>query len=126
VRGGQLVPGDVGNAKLTARVGQLSKSIEVEVVRSLKPEALPLDQNRRISFSLDAGKYRLTLKLSSPHRVSVDWLGAPYCAYRGDGTEHRADCTLQHKGSVSFDNPAFLLRSDKTPSIEGVTLQEVP
>jgi len=126
VRNGQLVPGDVGNAKLTARVGQLSKAIEVEVVRSLKPEALPVDQNRRISFSLDPGKYRLTLKLSSPHRVSIDWLGAPYCAYRADGAEHRADCTLPHKGSVSFDNPAFLLRGDKTPSIEGVTLQEVP
>jgi hypothetical protein len=27
---------------------------------------------------------------------------------------------------VSFDNPAFLLRGDKTPSVDGVTLQEVP
>jgi len=126
VRAGQLVPGDVGNAKLTARVGQLSKPIEVEVVRTLKPEALPVDQNRRISFSLDAGKYRLTMKLSSPHRVSIDWLGAPYCAYRGDGAEHRADCTLQHKGSVSFDNPAFLLRGETAPSVEGVTIREVP
>jgi hypothetical protein len=58
--------------------------------------------------------------------VKVDWLGAPYCAYRGDAAEHHVDCTLQSRGSVSFDNPAFLSRGDKTPSVEGVTLQEVP
>ena len=45
---------------------------------------------------------------------------------RGDAAEHHVDCTLQNKGSVSFDNPAFLLRGDKTPSVEGVTLREVP
>jgi hypothetical protein len=125
-RGGRLVPGNVGNAKLTVRAGELTRQIEVEVVRTLKPEVLPVAQNRRISYSLDAGKYRLSIVLPSPHQVSVDWLGAPYCAYRGDGTTHTADCTLQHKGSVSFDNPAFLLRGDKTPSVEGVTLREVP
>jgi hypothetical protein len=95
-------------------------------VRTLRPEVLPVDQNRRISYSLDAGKYRLSIALPSPHPVRVEWLGAPYCAYRGTGTEHHVDCTLQGKGSVSFDNPAFLLRGDKTPSIDGVTLHEVP
>jgi len=87
---------------------------------------LPVAQNRRISYSVDAGKYRLSITLPSPHKVSVDWLGAPYCAYRGDGSQHTVDCTMQHHGSVSFDNPAFLLRGDKTPSVEGVTLREVP
>ena len=123
---GKLVPGSVGVATLTARAGALSKQIEVEVVRTLKPEVLPVDQNRRISYSLDAGKYRLSIALPSPHAVKVDWLGAPYCAYRGDGATHEVDCTLQSKGSVSFDNPAFLLRGEKTPSIDGVTLREVP
>jgi hypothetical protein len=125
-RSGRLVPGSVGNAKLTLRAGELVKQVEVEVVRTLKPEVLPVDQNRRISYSLDAGKYRLTIALPSPHRVAVDWLGAPYCAYRGDGAEHRIECNLQSKGSVSFDNPAFLLRGEKTPSVDGVTLREVP
>lgn len=125
-RAGRLLPLSVGNAKLTARAGQLSRPIEVEVVRTLKPEVLPVDQNRRISYSLDAGKYRLSITLPSPHAVKVDWLGAPYCQYRGDKAEHVVDCTMQSKGSVSFDNPAFLLRGEKTPSIEGVTLREVP
>ena len=125
-RAGRLVPGSVGLAKLTARAGELTKQIDVEVVRTLKPEVLPVDQNRRISYSLDAGKYRLSMVLASPRNVRVDWLGAPYCAYRGNGTLHTADCTLQDKGSVSFDNPAFLLRGDKIPSVEGVTLREVP
>jgi plasmid stability protein len=125
-RAGRLVPGRVGLAKLTLRAGQLTRSVEAEVVRTLAPEVLPIDQNRRISYSVDAGKYRLSFVLPSPQRVSIDWLGAPYCAYRGSASEHRVDCTLQHKGSVSFDNPAFLLRGEKTPSVEGVTLQEVP
>lgn len=125
-RAGSLVPGSVGTAKLTARAGAISRQIEVEVVRTIKPEVLPVDQNRRISYSLDAGKYRLSMALPSPHAVKVDWLGAPYCAYRGNSALHQVDCTLQSKGSVSFDNPAFLVRGDKTPSIEGVTLREVP
>jgi hypothetical protein len=126
VRGGRLVPGSVGKATLTGRAGQVSQHFSVEVVRTLEPEVLPIDQNRRISYSLDAGKYRLTLRLPSSHRITVDWLGAPYCAYRKDAIEHVAECTLQNKGSVSFDNPAFVLRGDKTPSVDGVTLQEVP
>ena len=125
-RSGRLVPGTVGQAKLTARAGALSKEIGVEVVRTLKPELVPIDQNRRIYYSLDRGKYRLSLTLPTPQQVKVDWVGAPYCAYRGGGSEHRADCTLQSKGGVSFDNPAFLLRGDTTPSLDGVTLREVP
>jgi hypothetical protein len=125
-RSGRLVPGNVGHAKLALRAGQLSKQIEVEVVRTIKPEVVPIDQNRRISYSLERGKYRLSIKLPAPHKVVVDWLSAPYCAYRGAGAEHRIECTLQHKGGVSFDNPAFLLRGEKMPSIEGVALHEVP
>jgi len=125
-RAGRLVPGSVGTAKLTARAGELTRQIDVEVVRTLEPEVVPVDQNRRISYSLDAGKYRLSITLPSPHKVSVVWLGAPYCAYSGEGSQHSVDCTLQEKGSVSFDNPAFLLRGDKTPSVDGVTLREVP
>jgi hypothetical protein len=125
-RAGRVVPGSVGSASLTLRAGALTRKVDVEVVRTLKPEVLPIQQNRRISYSLPAGKYRLSLSLATPQRVSVDWLGAPYCAYRGQGTEHRVDCTLQSAGSVSFDNPAFLLRGEQTPSVEGVTLREVP
>lgn len=125
-RAGRLVPGTVGNAKVTVRAGQLSKQLEVEVVRTLKPELLPIDQNRRLYYSLEPGKYRLSISFPSPHPVRVDWVGAPYCAYRSDAAEHRVDCTMQGKGGVSFDNPAFLLRGEKQPSLEGVTLREVP
>jgi len=126
VRGGRVAPEGVGTATLTLRAGALSRRVEVEVVRTLKPEILPIQQNRRISYSLPAGKYRLTIELSRPAHVEVDWLGAPYCAYRGEGAQHRVDCTLQHGGSVSFNNPAFLLRGESTPSVEGVTIREVP
>jgi hypothetical protein len=126
VREGRLVPGGVGTATITGRAGRVSARFPIEVVRTLTPEVLPIDQNRRISYSLDPGTYRLTLELPTARSVTVDWIGAPYCAYRRSGAEHVAECTLQKKGSVSFDNPAFLLRGEKTPSTEGVTLQEVP
>lgn len=125
-RGGRLAPGNVGTARITARSGELSQPIEIEVVRTLEPELVPIDQNRRISYSLEPGKYRLSVRLPTPHAVAVDWLGAPYCAYRGSGTEHVAECTLQGKGGVSFDNPAFVLRGERIPSREGVELREVP
>lgn len=125
-RAGRVVPLGVGVATLTLRAGELTRRVEVEVVRTLHPEVVPIQQNRRISYSLPAGKYRLSLELLSPHPVVVDWLGAPYCAYRGQGAHHQVDCTLQNSGSVSFDNPAYLLRGESTPSVEGVTLREVP
>ncbi len=125
-RGGLLSPMRVGSAKLTARAGQVVKTVDVEVVRSLRPELLPVDQNRRIHFTLEAGKYQLSLVLPSAHPVSIAWLGAPYCAYKGHGAAHVSTCTLQSKGGVSFDNPAFLSTGQKTPSLEGVTLYEVP
>lgn len=125
-RSGRLLPRSVGRAKLTARAGNVSQAIEVEVVRSLKPEAVLVSQDRRIYHSLEPGKYRLTVQLPAAKPLSVEWIGAPYCAYRGNGSEHRADCTLQSKGGVSFDNPAFLLRGERAASLEGVTLQEVP
>jgi hypothetical protein len=125
-RSGSLVPASVGKAKLTARAGELSRQIAIEVVRTLEPELVPVDQNRRLYYSLEPGKYRLELDLPSAKLVSVEWLGAPYCAYRAQATEHRIDCTLQHKGGVTFDNPAFLLRGEKTASRDGVVLREVP
>ncbi|HEY6078312.1 MAG TPA: hypothetical protein VIW29_05890 [Polyangiaceae bacterium] len=125
-RAGKLVPGSVGRAKLAVRAGELTRQIEVEVVRTLTPELVGVDQNRRIYYSLDAGKYRLSLSLPKSERVSVDWTGAPYCAYRGDAAEHHIDCTLQRKGGVTFDSPAFLLRGDKVLSREGASLREVP
>jgi hypothetical protein len=125
-RAGRLVPGSVGRAKLTARAGELSKQISVEVVRTVEPELVPVDQNRRLYYSLEAGKYRLSLDLPSSKLVTVDWLGAPYCAYRSQAAEHRVECTLQHKGGVTFDNPAFLARGEKTATREGISLREVP
>lgn len=125
-RSGRLVPASVGKAKLTARAGELSRQLAIEVVRTLEPELVPVDQNRRLYFSLEPGKYRLSLDLPSAKLVSVDWLGAPYCAYRAQASEHRVDCTLQHKGGVTFDSPAFLLRGEKTATRDGVVLREVP
>jgi hypothetical protein len=126
---GQIVPKLVGTANLTARAGEASADFKVDVVRKVVVEALPIEQNHKIYFSLDAGKYELSVKLPSPKRVSVEWRGAPYCNAASDGTDHVSTCVLraQGGGGVVFDNPAYLQDgSSKRVSLEGVALYEVP
>ncbi|HWZ90337.1 MAG TPA: hypothetical protein VNW92_15850 [Polyangiaceae bacterium] len=125
---GMLVPKTVGTANLTARAGQATTDFKVDVVRKVVVEALPIDGNKRIYFSLDAGKYELTVKLPSPKRVNVEWRGAPYCNGSSDGLEHVSTCGLHATGGggVVFDNPGYLLDGSKTISLDGVELYEVP
>jgi hypothetical protein len=122
----QLVPKSVGSAVIVARAGQAFVEFPVDVVRRVTVEALPIDANRKINFSLDAGKYELSVKLPVDKRLKAEWRGAPYCDYSASGREHLSTCVLRTKGGVVFDNPAYLARGETTVSTEGVTLFEVP
>ena len=124
---GQLVPKSVGTANLVARAGAVSTEFKVEVVRKVVVEALPIEQNKKLYFSLEPGKYELKIKLPSPHRVSAEWRGAPFCNATSEGQEHTWVCGLRAKaGGVAFDNPGYLKDGSKTPSLDGVELYEVP
>jgi hypothetical protein len=124
---GQLVPKSVGTANLVARAGDASAEFKLDVVRKVVVEALPIEQNKKLYFSLEPGKYELKIKLPSPHRVSAEWRGAPFCNATSEGLEHISVCGLRAKaGGVAFDNPGFLKDGSKTPSVEGVELYEVP
>jgi hypothetical protein len=122
----QLVPKSVGSAVIVARAGQAFVEFPVDVVRRVSVEALPIDANRKINFSLDVGKYELTVKLPQEKRLKAEWRGAPYCDYSATAKDHVSTCVLRTKGGVVFDNPAYLLRREETVSTEGVTLYEVP
>ena len=124
---GQLVPKLVGQASLVARAGQRSADFQVDVVRRVTPEALPIEQNRKIYFSLEPGKYQLKVTLPAPHRLNVEWRGAPYCNGATEGTQHSSVCALRAQGGgVVFDNPGYLKDGSLSPSIQGVELFEVP
>ena len=124
---GQLVPKQVGTATLVARVGEASSEFKVEVVRRVVVEALPIDQNKRLYFSLEPAKYELKVLLPTAHQVSMEWRGAPFCNASSEGLEHISVCGLRAKGGgVAFDNPAYLKDGSRTPSLEGVELYEVP
>ena len=125
-RGAELVPKSVGNATILARAGQASQEFKVDVVRKLTPEALPIDQNRKIHFSLENGKYELRVVLPQEKKLSVEWRGAPYCNYSAVAKEHVSTCVLRTKGGAVFDNPAFLLAGSTDVSTEGVSIYEVP
>jgi hypothetical protein len=124
---GQLVPKSVGTANLVARAGDASAEFKVDVVRKVVVEALPIEQNKKLYFSLEPAKYELKIKLPSPHRLSAEWRGAPFCNATSEGQEHVSVCGLRAKGGgVAFDNPAYLKDGSKTPSVDGVELYEVP
>jgi hypothetical protein len=125
-RGSELVPKMVGNATLLARAGQASQEFKVDVVRKLSPEALPIDQNRKISFSLEAGKYELRVVLPAEKRLAAEWRGAPYCNYTGTSKEHISTCVLRTKGGVVFDNPGYLISGSTDVMVDGVSIYEVP
>lgn len=125
-RGGELVPKLVGTATILARAGSATREFTVDVVRRVTPEALPLQQNRKIFYSLETGKYELRVVLPSPMRLVAEWREAPYCNYSGTAAEHVSVCVLRTKGGVVFDSPAYLTRGSTDISVEGVTIFEVP
>lgn len=125
-RGSELVPQLVGTATVIARAGLVTQEFTVDVVRKVTPEALPIDQNKKIFYSLETGKYELTVKLPSSKRLVAEWRQAPYCNYSKESNEHVMTCVLRTKGGVVFDNPAYLISGSTEISTDGVAIFEVP
>jgi hypothetical protein len=125
-RGNELVPQQVGTATVIARAGQVSKEFTVDVVRKIDVEALPLEANKKIFFSLPAGNYELRVVLPEPKRLTAEWRSAPYCNYMATAVEHTSSCVLRAKGGVVFDSPSYLLRGSSEISTSGVSLYEIP
>lgn len=124
--GNVLTPLAVGETKLTLKAGSQTKTVPVRVVRSVTPEALPLEGGHRIYFGLPEGKYEVKVELPAEHAFSIEWRGAPYCAYKGSGKSHVSTCVLQAKGGAVVDNPAFLLTGSTAVSTSGISIDEVP
>jgi hypothetical protein len=125
-RGSELIPQLVGTATVIARAGLVAQEFTVDVVRKVTPEALPLEQNRKIFYSLEPGKYELTVKLPTSKRLVAEWRQAPYCNYNKESNEHVMTCVLRTKGGVVFDSPAYLISGATEISINGVEIFEVP
>ncbi len=121
-----VTPLAVGETKLTLEAGAQTATVPVRVVRSLTPEALPLEGGRRIYFGLPDGKYEVKVELPLDHAFSIEWRGAPYCAYKGSGKSHVSTCVLQSKGGAVVDNPAFIATGSTTVGMNGISISEVP
>jgi hypothetical protein len=120
--GDRLVPLAVGEAKVEVRAGDAAREFDVQIVKRMMPEPIPIDKDRKLHFTLDAGRYELTVELQSEHKLSTEWLSAPYCNTSSVAKVHTAKCLLQKKGGVAFDNPAYLNSGAKTASHDGITL----
>ena len=121
-----LTPRGVGETTVTLRAGNKERKLPVRIVKTLSPEALPLEGGRRIFLSTPDGKYEVEVNLPVEKTFAVEWRGAPYCAYKASGKTHRASCTLTGKGGAVIDNPAFLVSGSTEVSREGISLREVP
>jgi hypothetical protein len=121
-----LTPLGVGETSFTLRAGTKERKVPVRIVKTLTPEALPLEGGRRIFLSTPDGKYEVEVNLPVDKTFAVEWRGAPYCAYRATGKTHRASCTLTGKGGAVIDNPAFLVSGSTEVSRAGVSLREIP
>jgi hypothetical protein len=121
-----LTPLAVGETSFTVRAGTKQQTVPVRIVRTLDPEALPLDGGRRLHFSLPEGKYEVEVSFPSDKPLHVEWRGAPYCAYQATARTHQARCTLQGKGGAVIDNPAFVLTGSTQVSKQGVVIREIP
>ena len=125
-KGAELLPKNVGTATILARAGQVTQTFKVDVIRSLKPEALPLESNHKIYYSLEPGKYELRVVLPASKRLTAEWRAAPYCNYSAAAQEHISVCVLRAKGGVVFDSPSYLMEGSTEISTNGVTIAEVP
>jgi hypothetical protein len=121
-----LTPLGVGETSFTVRAGTKERKVPVRIVKTLTPEALPLEGGRRIFLSTPDGKYEVEVALPVEKTFAVEWRGAPYCAYKASGKTHRASCTLTGKGGAVIDNPAFLVSGSTEVSRNGVNLREIP
>ncbi len=121
-----LTPLGVGETSFTLRAGSKERKVPARIVKTLKPEALPLQGGHRIFFSMPDGKYEVEVTLPVEKTFAVEWRGAPYCAYKATGKTHRAGCVLQGKGGAVIDNPAFLVSGSTEVSREGVSIREIP
>lgn len=121
-----LTPLAVGETSVTLRAGTKERKLPVRIVKTLSPEALPLEGGRRIFLSTPDGKYEVEVNLPVEKTFAVEWRGAPYCAYKASGKAHRASCTLTGKGGAVIDNPAFLVSGSTEVSRAGVSIREIP
>lgn len=121
-----LTPLGVGETSFTLKAGTKEKKVPVRIVKTLTPEALPLEGGHRIFFSMADGKFEVEVTLPVEKTFAVEWRGAPYCAYKATGKTHRASCTLQGKGGAVIDNPAFLVSGSTEVSRSGVSVREIP
>jgi hypothetical protein len=125
-KGSELLPKNVGTATILARAGQVTQTFKVDVIRSLKPEALPLENNHKIYFSLEPAKYELHVVLPETKKLTAEWRSAPYCNYSATSQDHISVCILRAKGGVVFDSPSYLMTGSTEVSTNGVAIAEVP
>ncbi len=125
IKGLDIEPTDVGDTTITAQAGGVRREGSTKIVRRVDAPPVPLGKGERVSFSLEAGTYEVTLRMKAPRKVKTEWLAARGCDRTAEEAEHRSQCSLQGKSQLIVDNPAFLDGGDGS-RIDGVDVFQIP
>ena len=125
IKGLELTPTAVGNTTITVQAGTSKKELSTKVVRRVDFKPVLQKEGKKISYTLEPGKYEVTVKLSKPHAVETDWIGVPGCNKKTTDALHRSECTIHQKRTFLVDNPSYLESGDAEKT-DGVDVYEVP
>lgn len=125
-KGLELTPLALGTTDLVVRAGDVERRFGTRVLKKLDPPITSVRGGRRLEVALGPGKYEVEATLKTDKELSMDWRGARSCAYKATGRTHRSTCTLEAKGGVVIDNPAFVESGDTALAKDRVVVREVP
>jgi hypothetical protein len=125
-KGLELTPLALGTTDIVVRAGDVERRFGTRVVRKLEPAVSAVRGGRRLELALAPGKVEVEVTLKEDKELRMDWRGARSCAYKATGRTHRSTCTLEAKGGVVLDNPAFLESGETTLAKDRIAVWEVP
>lgn len=125
IKGLEVEPAEVGDTTITVQAGAARAETKTRVVRRVDVAPVPIGKGERVSYSLEAGTYEVTVRMKAPRKVKTEWLAARGCDKTTEEAEHRSQCSLQGKSQLIVDNPAYLDGGGGS-EIRGVDVFQIP
>ncbi len=120
---GQLSPQKVGSTRVTIGAGGASATTDIEVDATELDDSFQITSGSAKAWDLDPGSYRLSIRGTTKHGISVRWDGAA-CGDRPAAASHQFACTLKRKARLYLDNNSG---ADSVPVERGqLTVLRVP
>ncbi len=109
----KLVAQNVGNAIITASLGESKAEFAVEVVEVVQREALALGDGATQVLTLAPGSYEVDIVAvaGGGYGVTAQWVGAR-CPAAKEAQRHQMRCAFSEPASLRIENPTLLGMGD--------------